>query len=224
MEGTRSIPEQAKGISLRLLFVAGIFLLSLLLFYFIADEMVLENENHLDIVIFNKLQYVTNPGITKLMIAATFFGSHYFLLPAYIVLIVYFLFFKKNHPLSWTITAVGITSTVILYSLKHVFQRQRPLDPLMEKLNGFSFPSGHSFSAFTFFGLMIYVVWKLKINLAWRWIASIVFFFSACLIAFSRVYLHMHFASDVIAGFCLCVIWLGISFWVIERIEKRYAT
>ena len=42
------------------------------------------------------------------------------------------------------------------------------------------------------------------------------FFLFACAIAFSRVYLHVHYASDVIAGFCLCIVWLGISFWIMR--------
>lgn len=208
-----------KSISLRFIFIIGIFLLSLCAFGLIAHEMVVENENHLDTVVFEKLQHITTPALTKVMTIITFFGSHYFLLPAYIILVIFF--FRKQRRIALTVAAVGISSTILLYLLKHVYKRIRPLDPLVAKLNGFSFPSGHSFSAFTFFGLLIYIIWKLKVNNTLRWTATIFFFLCACAVAFSRVYLHLHYASDVIAGFWLCVIWLSLSFWVTNKLDKK---
>ncbi len=220
MSGQEQLSEKAKGISLRFLVIAAIFLLALILFGFIADEMVLENENHLDQVVFDQLRQITNPGMTSVMVAITFFGSSYFLLPAYTLLVAFYLFVKKDRKLSWDVAAVGITSTMILFSLKAIFKRHRPLDPLVQHVNGFSFPSGHSFSSFTFFGLLIFIIWNQQMNPVPRWILTALFFLFACAIAFSRVYLHVHFASDVIAGVCLCVVWLGLSFWSLKKIDK----
>jgi undecaprenyl-diphosphatase len=213
--------QKAKGISLRFLVVAGIFLLSLLLFIVIANEMVLENENNLDVVAFQRLRSITNSSMTRVMLFITFFGSNYFLLPAYIILVGYFLLFKKTRRLSLDIAAVGITSTIILFSLKAIFHRHRPFDPLVKTVNGFSFPSGHSFCSFTFFGLLIYILWNHEITPVVRWIASALFFLFACAVAFSRVYLHVHYASDVVAGFSLCTVWLGFSFWVMRKFKHK---
>lgn len=220
MTNDQQVKQNAKGISLRFLFVAGIFLLALLLFGFIADEMVLENETQLDQTVFAHLRSITNPSMTKLMVGITFFGSSYFLFPAYIVLILFFLLLKKNRQLSWNIAAVAITSTIILFSLKAIFHRHRPLDPLVQNVNGFSFPSGHSFSSFTLFGLLIYILWNSRMNAALRWVLTVLAFLFACAIAFSRVYLHVHFASDVIAGFCLCIVWLGVSLWLLNKLGR----
>jgi undecaprenyl-diphosphatase len=214
LEGT------AGSLSLRVLFVAGIFLLALFLFGLIADEMVLENENHLDQMAFGALRRITNPTMTSLMVAITFFGSSYFLFPAYIILILYFLLLKKNSRLSWNIASIAISGTIILFSLKAIFHRHRPLDPLVHNVNGFSFPSGHSFSSFTLFGLLIYILWKSSMHPLLRWSLTVLFFLFACAIAFSRVYLHVHYASDVIAGFCLCLVWLFISIWTLEKLGK----
>src|SRR3954469_4855500 len=107
MEEQKQIAEKAKMISLRLILVALIFLLALLLFAFIADEMVLENENRLDFLAFQKLRQITNPTMTNIMVGITFFGSSYFLFPAYIVVILIFLFRKKQRRLSWNVLAVG---------------------------------------------------------------------------------------------------------------------
>lgn len=219
-QNTNEVTQKAKGISLRLLIVAGVFLAAMTAFVFIADEIVLENENALDTWAFQKLKAITSPATTHLMTVITFFGSSYFLFPAYVVLSCIFLFVRKNRKLSQDVVAIGILGTVILRSIKAIFHRHRPLDPLVQNVNGFSFPSGHSFSSFTFFGLLIYILWNEKVNPVLRWVLSIFFFLFAASIALSRVYLHVHFASDVIAGFCLCVVWLTVSFWLLKKIRR----
>jgi undecaprenyl-diphosphatase len=221
MQGNKQA-KKIKGISLRVIIVAGLFLLAFLIFSFIANEMVLENENNLDKVVFHKLAVITNPGMTQVMESITFFGSSYFLLPAYIILSVYFLVFRKSRRLSMEVFAMGAISTVILFSLKAIFHRPRPIDPLVRKVMGFSFPSGHSFSSFTFFGLLIYILWNIEVNSTLRWILTVLFFLLACAVAFSRVYLHVHYASDVIAGFCLCIVWMVPSLWTVRKINKAY--
>lgn len=217
----KALIQKAKGISLRFIVVAAVFLLSLLLFIVIADEMVLENENHLDFIAFQKLAQITSPSTTNIMLFITFFGSTYFLIPAYLLLIGYFLLFKKTRLLSLDVAAVGITSTIILFSLKAIFHRHRPLDPLVKSVNGFSFPSGHSFCSFTFFGLLIYILWNYGISKTWKWTLTVLFFLFAVAIAISRVYLHVHYASDVVAGFCLCIVWLSVSFWIIKKFQHK---
>jgi len=213
--------QKAKGISLRFLIVATIFFLSLLLFVAIANEMVLENENSLDRVAFHDLASIISPSTTNLMLFITFFGSVYFLVPAYLLLIGYFLLSKKTKRLSLDVAAVGISSTIILFFLKDIFHRHRPYDPLVPNVNGWSFPSGHSFCSFTFFGLLIYILWNQPMNSALRWTLTTLFFLFACAIAFSRVYLHVHYASDVVAGFLLCIVWLSISFWVMKKFRTK---
>lgn len=119
------------------------------------------------------------------------------------------------------IAAFSIIGTGLLFTLKAIFHRHRPLDPIVQNVNGFSFPSGHSFSAFTFFGLLIYIFWNIEdVNRTTKWILTVVFILLASAVAFSRVYLHVHYASDVIAGICLCIFWMLISFWVFKKLRK----
>ncbi len=172
------IEKKVKGFSIRLIVVAGLFLCTLSLFAFIADEMVLENDNTLDRMIFQKLAAFTSPSLTSLMTGVTFFGSTYFLLPAYCVLTIYLLM-KKNTRLVLDVAAIGLTGFIILKILKAVFRRQRPESPLTDNFTGYSFPSGHSFSSFIFFGLLIYILWNYRMNHILRWILSILFFLFA---------------------------------------------
>jgi undecaprenyl-diphosphatase len=72
----------------------------------------------------------------------------------------------------------------------------------------------------TFYGLLIYIVWERVKNryLKWSLIAGLILLIH--LIGFSRIYLRVHYASDVIAGFALGLIWLVISLWALRHIER----
>ena len=197
------------------------FLACVTIFLLILVEMVIEKENSLDILVFDKLRLITSPALTKFMLFITFFGSFNFLLPGYLAAIIFDLYIRDKK-LFLYIILIGITSTGLLYLIKFLVKRLRPSDPLLHAVNGFSFPSGHSFCSFTFFGLLIYIVWKdTKLKKSYKWIVTGMLFLFAFTIALSRVYLHVHYASDVLAGFCLSVIWLTFSYWVIQTITNR---
>jgi membrane-associated phospholipid phosphatase len=212
------VARKIKGVSVRLIIVLALFVIALAGFSIIGDEAVLENETGFDKFAFHKLAAVTSPTLTQIMTYITFFGSSYFLLPAYILVTAYYLLLKKNTKLSLEVSAIGLTSVGILFGIKSIFHRHRPLDPLIKNVNGFSFPSGHSFSAFTFFGLLIYIIWKTHLEKQAKVVATVFLFLFACAIALSRVYLHVHFATDAIAGFCLCIIWLTVSLWLLNKV------
>lgn len=215
------VKKKTKRVTIKLLVVVALFLLTLFIFGMITDEIVLEHESNFDTFIFKKLALLDSPSLTKVMLTFTFFGSTYFLLPCYILLTLYYLFLKKNSSLTINVCAIGLSSTALLFLIKDIFKRPRPLDPLIDRVAGFSFPSGHSFSAFTFFGLLVYILWDTEINQALKIILSITFCTLAICIATSRVYLHVHYASDVVAGFCLSMIWLIISLSVLHKIDLK---
>jgi undecaprenyl-diphosphatase len=201
---------------LRIILAIFLFLLTLFIFVYIADEIVLEKETGFDQAVLQAIAPMHSPGATSVMTFFTFFGSHYFLFPAYVVLIVA-LWIRKNKRSAIDVLAIGLTSTVVLFSLKSIFQRNRPLDPLIRDVTGFSFPSGHSFSSFTFYGLVCYLIWQSNISNGWKISITLLLFLLAATIAFSRVYLQVHFPSDVVAGFCLSIVWLILSFWILKN-------
>lgn len=221
-EETAQTSKKIKGVSIRLVIVLAIFAMILAIFLFIIDEIVLEKETAFDNNVFGFLRHYTTSGVTSKMIFLTYFGSQKFLFPAYCLLVLYFLFFKKNRIRSFNIAAIGLSSVPLLFIVKDLFKRHRPSDPLLAHVGGFSFPSGHSFSAFTFCGLLTYILWETQMNLIWKCIGSVLLFVFAASIALSRVYLHVHYASDVIAGFCLSVLWLTICIFVLNRVETGF--
>jgi membrane-associated phospholipid phosphatase len=215
-----STTKKAGWITSRFILALVLFLVILFVFVAITDEIVLKGENGFDQNVSQAISLLVSPFATRLMEAVTFFGSRAFLFPAYLVLIVYYLL-RKNINLALDITMIGLGSSGILHLFKEIFQRQRPLDPLIRDVTGFSYPSGHSFSSFTFFGLIIYILWITGIKKAWKILLTIFLFLFAATIALSRVYLRVHYPSDVVAGFCLSIIWLMLSLWVLHKADKK---
>jgi membrane-associated phospholipid phosphatase len=216
--------EEVKGISIRVLVVLSITAVFLLVLFFLTNKVVLQNQTSFDFSVFRFLDRYRSNGVTQVLIFFTFFGSLNFLLPAYILLSLYFVFYKKNNYKSFNITAIGLSSGLLLYLIKNIFQRDRPPNPLIANVSGFSFPSGHSFSSFTFAGIIIYMLWKSERDLVWKCTGTAFLFILATIIAFSRVYLQVHYASDVIAGFCLSFVWLALCIFILDKFRPETKT
>ena len=150
----------------------------------------------------------------------TFLGTHTFLIPANLLLTAWFLFIKKRRWYSIKVPAVALSSLLLMFILKLIFHRDRPLSPLLQVAKGFSFPSGHALMSVTFYGLLILIVWQ-NIQQAWlRWILSVFLVLLIMAIGLSRVYLRVHYASDVLAGFAVGLVWLLFSLWFLSKVEK----
>lgn len=215
------VRKKATWLSLKTIIGVAVFLLSCGAFAVIADEMVLEKENNFDYQVFAQLSKITTPGLTHAMEVITFFGSSYFMLPAYGVLILFCLL-KRNLRQALNIAAIGLIGNAAVYTFKDLFHRQRPLHPLVRKLEDFSFPSGHSFASFTFFGLLLYITVKKQWSPPVKWLVGCVLVLMWLLVATSRVYLHFHYASDVIAGSLLACVWLMLCFWIFGQLDRKY--
>ncbi len=200
---------------------AGIlFILSVLLFTFLANEVVIEKEDNFDISTYQIMATCISPVKTKVAGFITFFGSGYFLVPAYCLLIFYF-FKRNNNRYSLWITAVALISLLSGFLFKEIFQRPRPVLPLISGAGGHSFPSGHSLGGFTFGGLLIFLVWQSTLQAGIKWTASVLLLSFGVLIGLSRIYLRVHYASDVVGSLLLTTTWLSLSFISMRIIEKR---
>ncbi|MHA4810891.1 phosphatase PAP2 family protein, partial [Flavitalea flava] len=128
----------------------------------------------------------------------------------------YFLI-KKNKRYALFITILVLSSTGLMAALKQVFHRQRPQIPIIKGLTTYSFPSGHTLSAVIFCSIVGYLVWDSKMRPIWKGLLIAVLLLLALIVGFSRIALNVHFATDVIAGFCLGVLWVILSFWFMKR-------
>ncbi len=196
-----------------------VFIASLWILLALADMIFDDNNTRFDEAVFASVTPYYNSKLTRFLEFITFFGSQYFLLPANLLLVIIFVSSKKIRFYGWKIAIVSSTGIAVMFWLKELLERQRPIVPLISQAHGYSFPSGHSFSSFLFFGMAGYIVYK-KVEhktLKWLMIAFIAVF--TFLIGFSRIYLKVHFASDVLAGFLLAAIWLTLAKWIL--IDKR---
>lgn len=162
---------------------------------------------------------IETAALTKIMKSITFFASLNFLLVGYGVLVLWLWLVKKKTLLALDITVIAIASSLLTTFFKNIFQRVRPLDPLIEPLQNYSYPSGHASLGFIFYGLLGYLVWKLRIKKAYKFIIAGSLILFALWIGFSRIYLRIHHTSDVIAGSCQGLAWLAISIWLLEKVK-----
>jgi membrane-associated phospholipid phosphatase len=175
---------------------------------------------YIDLTIFDKLKPHVNPRRNKIMLFITFLGKHQFLIPANLLLIAYFLFIAHQNWFSIRIATIALSSLVLMLLLKNLFQRKRPLSPLLKAAKGLSFPSGHAIMAVTFYGLILYIVWH-EVSIDWmRYTIASLLLVLIIWIGYTRVYLRVHYASDVLAGFIIGLLWLSISLVVLNRVEE----
>jgi membrane-associated phospholipid phosphatase len=207
-------------IEIKTLLVSLLFVVSLFVFGFLAHEIVGENETAFDEKAFHFFAGFSSPGFINVNRVLTFFGASYFSISAYIILLtILFLSGRKTDGIN--ITIIAVTSTLLMFGLKEFFHRKRPDLPLIRTLDNFSFPSGHALSSFIFCSVLVYLVWKGKLSQTWKWVLSVLLILFSVSIGISRIVLRYHYASDVIAGFCLALAWVIFSLWLEKKLTSR---
>lgn len=204
-------------ISFEVLIIAGLFLLSLFVFAYLAHEVVNENEKAFDDKVSGYIISFSNDHVISVMKFFTFFGTIQFLIPAYLLLIIYF-YGKKRYRYCINIAIISISSSALMFALKDIFHRERPQLPIIKSLT-YSFPSGHALTSFIFCSILIYLAWKSRLQPFLKWLLIILLLLFTLTIGISRIILRMHFPSDVIAGFCLGIAWVILSFWLLRKID-----
>lgn len=216
----KKVSAAAALLSVEIIVVAVLFLIALLtLAYLIRKVIVLQNTGF-DRSVFAFLESYTTARNNDLMLAFTFLGTHKFLIPANLSLIAYFLFIRRHKWYSIKVPAVALTSLGLMFGLKHLFNRPRPDVPLLFHAEGLSFPSGHALFSVTFYGLLVYLVYKSVQHKGLKWTLIVLLCLLMFVIGFSRVYLRVHYATDVMAGFCVGFLWLSFALWLLNRMER----
>ena len=181
----------------------------------------LRRHRKLDDKVFAFLRRHESDTNNKLMSAVTVLAGHNFLVPANLSLIAFFLYVRRRSWFFIRIAAIAMSSLLLMFLLKSIFKRKRPRDPLFHQVKGLSFPSGHSIFAVTFYGLMIYIT-NHSIHGRAAKIAIITGFIGLInIIGLSRVWLRVHYASDVLAGFAIGSTWLIISLATLMKLEPE---
>lgn len=152
--------------------------------------------------------------------AVTFFASRNFITVAGLLLIGWFLVVRRHRWYSLLIPVVALGSITLNLVLKSFYNRPRPLLPLVSA-SGLSFPSGHAMISASFYGLLVYLV-QTHVQRSWlRWLLTGGLVTLVLLIGLTRVYLRVHYATDVLAGFTAGLVWLIVAIPLLKQLEKR---
>lgn len=211
---------------LELIVGLGVVLGSLFIFLRLADSVLGKEVIFFDTTITQFIISFRSSSLTDGMMVITFFGGTYFLTLAIILTIL--LLWRKHKKDSIMFGFIFLSGVGLNSLLKEIFQRPRPLEPLIHQLE-YSFPSGHAMNSFVFYGALTYFVfWHMK-NKTLGLVFSIGAGLLVLTIGISRVYLGVHFPSDVLAGFLVGLCWMGVVILVEKTLLffslfKRYET
>lgn len=185
-----------------------LFILFLMLYLF-------NRVNFLDNFVYDLIISLKSNSFTKFMKIITFFAGTKFI--TCIVIILFILsFFKGKLPLifNWIILGEVFINNII----KVLVRRDRPIMINMVTENTYSFPSGHTMAAVVFYGFLIFLINKSKLDKKYKILINVSFFLLIILIMMSRIYLGAHYFSDVMAGACLSMSYLLL---IIDILESR---
>ena len=172
-------------------------------------------ENYMDVVteIDTSIQTffntkMINKSVTELMKNITILGDTISILFIFILTIVLFRNKIITIIMSLDLAFIGAFSM----GMKLFFKRPRPIFSLIETPLSFSFPSGHTWFAVGFYGLIIYYIWRTNMNKLFKYLLTFIISMIIIFIGISRLYLGVHYFSDVIAGLFLGI--LTIIFFI----------
>lgn len=185
-----------------------IIIIVLLIISSIIGIMVYNGINpYVDTIGYNLLvKNLRNPFLTSIMKIITVLGNPETIIV--ICIITSILVFQKNKQLSMIISLNLIMITCINQILKEIIERPRPTGYRLLDINGYSFPSGHAMVSLAFYGLYIYLINKTIKNKKLKIFLNTILSVIIILIGISRIYLGVHYLSDILVGFFLSIIYL----------------
>ncbi|MFE4426341.1 phosphatase PAP2 family protein [Peribacillus butanolivorans] len=170
-----------------------------------------------DRAVISFIQGLETPFLTTIMKFFTFIGSSSSII-ILSLLVLFYLYKVLKHRLELVLfSAVVVGSPLLNLILKLFFQRARPDLHRLIEIGGYSFPSGHAMNAFTLYGILTFLLWR---HISPMWGRTLLILFSVMMIltiGISRIYLGVHYPSDIIGGYLAGGCWLTISIWVFQK-------
>ena len=166
-----------------------------------------------DVIGYKLISNLISDKITPVTIIITQFGSALLL----IILTVVLAIIIKDKKISFSIFLNLILVGLINQILKHIVQRPRPTEYRIIDEKGYSFPSGHSMASVAFYGFLIYLIYKNIKNKYLKYILIALLFALIMSIGISRIYLGVHYPSDVIAGFLVAISYLIMFIHIVGK-------
>lgn len=191
-----------------------LFLICLILFIFLSGKVIEYQIMKQDITFNNILRkYFIKDSITPYMKIITNFGGATCLITITILLLILI----KNKKIGLITLTNLVLITILNQILKIVLKRPRPTEFRIINETGYSFPSGHSMISMAFYGLLIYLIYKKIKNKYLKATLIIILLLLILAIGISRIYLGVHYVSDVIGGFLISISYLIVYIKIIKK-------
>lgn len=182
-----------------------VLFICVVLFFTLLKELFKTEQMKMDTIVYQiVVENMRTEPLTTILKMITNLGSAYALIGIAGICVL----LLKNKRIGISININLILSGGLNFLLKNIIERPRPEGYRLISETGFSFPSGHSMVSTAFYGFLIYLIWKKVKNKTIRNISCLLLGILIPLIGFSRIYLGVHYASDVMAGFVIAIAYL----------------
>ncbi|MCM3781846.1 phosphatase PAP2 family protein [Neobacillus mesonae] len=138
-----------------------------------------------------------------------------------VVVCLYFIFMKRQARDAVLFLSALAGSLLLNLVLKNVFQRERPDFYRIIEEDGFSFPSGNAMIAFALFGILTYFIWQHIHSRIGRIVLLLMSFCLITAVGASRVYLGVHYPSDILSGYLASGFWIGVCIYFYQQKSER---
>ena len=183
-------------------------------FLALAEDVFNEEIMNGDIIGYNLVSsLLISDFMTPIAKLITNFGGAIFLIGLTVILF----FAIKNKKIGLSIFSNLVIVTVLNQLLKYILQRPRPTEYRIINESGYSFPSGYSMVSMAFYGYLIYLIYKYAKNKYVKWTSIILLSILIGLIGLSRIYLGVHYTSDVLAGFLISISYLITYITILDK-------
>lgn len=181
---------------------------ALFVFGWLAEEMLEGDTQQFDAFVRTAVHQFATPGLTRLMQVFSFLGSVAAVTAICVAAICVSLYYRCARTAAMlAITMLGAAALDV--TLKYAFHRPRPVAFFGATPSSYSFPSGHALSSLCFYGILAAILAAHARGRGAKfcvWMAAVILI---GMIGFSRIYLGVHYPSDVIAGYCAAIVWVG---------------
>ena len=188
----------------------------LVIFIILSILVYLDKLQVIDTFIFNVVFKMRSDVMTSVFKTITFFGSTLFMVIACIFFVVYFLL-RKQKDKSILVGSTLIVSTIINNVIKVIIRRARPDVVALAVEKSFSYPSGHMMASVTFYGILFYLVLKSDLKKGIKIPLEILLFILPILIGLSRIYLGVHYPSDVVGALLMSTSIVLVTTIIIDK-------
>ena len=188
--------------------------ISLILFLVITENVFNNEIMKADTIGYNIVSNLISDKLTPLVKVVTWFGSATCLILLTVILFIII----KNKKAGLLIGTNLVIISILNQTLKSLLQRPRPTGFRIINETGYSIPSCHSMISMAFYGFLIYLIYKNVKNKCLKFTLIISLFILIISIGLSRIYLGVHYTSDVFAGFLLSIAYLIFYCSVVDKI------